>query len=140
MRPNSTVRGGGFVNEQKRLGRRAVAATLVLGQVLIGVPVTAAPAKPAPPPVKVNRTVPKVAPPPAMPIFSDAPSAQEITRARVFAEALVPVGGTPSPDENARLAATITAYLRSGATEDVSSFAGFLKAHPETPWRASILT
>src|SRR6185369_16462539 len=43
-------------------------------------------------------------PAPAALVFSGTPSRQEIFRARVFEEPLVPIGNEPSPPENASLA------------------------------------
>lgn len=105
------------------------------------VPAAAPKAAPAPaPPVRVNRTVPKVKPVPEYPLFSEHPSEQELFRARVFAEPLVPVGGRPNDDENRALADAVTAYLRSGDNESLKPFESFLGQHPDTPWKASLLT
>ena len=88
--------------------------------------------------VRVNRTVPRVAPPPALPVFSSAPTAEELTRVRVFAAPLVELG-IPTPAENADLAGLVTAYARGGRPDRVEPFAMFLERHPDTPWRASLV-
>src|SRR5438093_320441 len=53
------------------------------------------------PVVKVNRTVPEVEPPNTTLEFSASPTPQEIFRVRMFAEPLLPLGGDPTPAENA---------------------------------------
>jgi len=53
--------------------------------------------------VTVNRTTPQVDPPPAQPVFSDAPTDQEIFQERVFVEPLVPMEAS-TPEENRGLA------------------------------------
>jgi hypothetical protein len=66
-------------------------------------------------PVKVNRAVPKVSPPTSGLQFSAQPTPQEIFRALVFEEPLVPIGGEPSADENAALAAALLGYAKRSA-------------------------
>jgi RHS repeat-associated protein len=92
-----------------------------------------------PPKVKVNRTVPKVTPAPLRPAFSAEPTVEEIFRARVFEEPLVPVGAVPNPSETKALAAAINAYLDEGGGESLSAMRRFLEQHPSSPWRASVL-
>ena len=101
--------------------------------------VTAPTQSPAPPVVKVNRTVPRVTPPPAFPVFSEAPTDAEITRARVFPEPLLPIGAPAAPLENLALSRAITTYLHTGTSEDVAPFLNFLAQYRESPWRASLL-
>jgi RHS repeat-associated protein len=93
-----------------------------------------------PKPVTVNRTVPKVEPPRSGLTFSDQPTVQEISRARVFQEPLVPIGGTPSAAENSALAAALLGYAKRSGPNDFASLAAFLEQHPESPWRAALLT
>ena len=95
---------------------------------------------PPPPNVKVNRTVPKVTPVSAFPVFSEPPTDAEITRARVFEEPLVPMGGTATVDENRALSAALLAYLKKGVTEDLSQVEAFLDQYPNSAWRVSLLT
>src|SRR5690348_4902984 len=52
------------------------------------------------PVVHVNRTVPKVEPPKTRLEFSSKPTKDEIFRAHVFEEPLVPIGAEPSAAEN----------------------------------------
>ena len=65
-------------------------------------------------PVLVNKTVPNVTPPPALPRLPAFPTDAELSRARVFGEPLVPVGGTTTPEQNAALARALEAYLAGG--------------------------
>jgi RHS repeat-associated protein len=131
---------------------RILSVVLVAGQVLTAIPVLAAPAAPtpaspttpstpppAPPQVTVNRTVPKVTAPPAEPQFSDAPTVEEIFRARVFAEPLVPIGGEPTPGENRVLAQALLAFHHTGGTAWESTLGPFLLEHPTSAWRPSLL-
>jgi len=122
---------------------RAVARAVVPGQVLLSVLIASASAvdkdqTPAPP--KVNRTVPKVTPPPAMPVFSAQPTEEEIFRARVFEEPLVPLRTRPSPEENKALSQVLMSYLTLGRDQGPPALEAFLEAHPVSPWRASLLT
>lgn len=128
---------------------RAVAWTLVPAQVLLAVPVHASnraqsqdeKSRSTPPPkVKVNRTVPKVTPPPAVPLFSPQPTEGELFRARVFEEPLLPVGGSTTAAENRDLAAALSSYLQAGSSENLTAVEAFLESHPSSAWRASLLT
>ena len=92
---------------------------------------------PAPAP---NRTPPKVVAFKAELAFPAEPGPQDIFRARVFEEPLVPVGGEPSSAENAALAAALVGYSERSGPDDFSSLTGFLEAHPKSPWSAALLT
>jgi RHS repeat-associated protein len=101
------------------------------------------PANGASPPVArvtPNRTVPPVAPPKTVLELSANPTTQELFRARVLEEPLVPVGGEPTPAENAALAAALLAYAKRGGLDDSSSLTGFLATYPTSPWRAALHT
>ena len=91
-------------------------------------------------PAKVNRTVPQVAPPKAGLEFSARPTTQEIFRARVFEEPLVPIGGEPTGDENAALVAALLGYAKRSGPDDFASLTAFMDKHPKSPWRAALLT
>ncbi|MBI3867394.1 MAG: hypothetical protein HY299_02600 [Verrucomicrobia bacterium] len=91
-------------------------------------------------PTRVNRTLPKVQPPKTELEFSANPTTQEIFRARVFEEPLVPIGGEPSGEENAALAAALLGYAKRSSPDDFASLTGFLERHPQSPWRAGLLT
>ena len=107
---------------------RAVIAVVTAGQVLLAVPMparatTVAPTPeivvtppPEPPQVTVNRTVPTVTAPPSEPLFSATPTVEEIFRARIFGEPLVPMG-EPSAEENRALAQALLTFHRGGATD-----------------------
>jgi len=97
-------------------------------------------AQASPPPPKVNRELPTVAPPGVALEFTDHPTVQEIFRARVFEEPLVPIGGEPSAEENAALAAALLSYAHRGGPDDFVSLTDFLDQHPRSPWRAALLT
>ena len=72
--------------------------------------------------------------------FPANPTAIDFFRAHVFEEPLVPVGGQPSPAENAALAAALEGYAQRSGPDDFSSLTGFLKSRPTSPWCASLLT
>ena len=67
-------------------------------------------------------------------------SAKAITQRRVFQEPLVPVGGRPSEGENADLSRALDVYLGKGDARAVAPLTAFLAAHPDSPWRASVLS
>ncbi len=96
------------------------------------------PSPPPPPKVKVNRSVPQVAPPPVLPSFSEHPTDTEIFRARVFQEPLVPNGQT-TVAENQALAGALMAYLKAASREETSAIESYLATNPESPWTASVL-
>jgi YD repeat-containing protein len=91
-------------------------------------------------PVQVNRTVPAVEPPKTGLGFPANPTVQELSRARVFEEPLVPIGGEPTPAENAALAAALLGYAKRSGPDDFASLTGFLEDHPQSPWGAALLT
>jgi RHS repeat-associated protein len=91
-------------------------------------------------PMKVNRTVPNVKPPKAALEFSANPTAQEIFRARVFEEPLVPIGGEPTAEENAALAAALLGYAKRSGPDDFAGLTDFLEKYAQSPWRAALLT
>jgi RHS repeat-associated protein len=72
--------------------------------------------------------------------FPAEPTPEEIFRARVFEEPLVPVGGNPSPAENAALAAALVSYSKRSGPDEFSSLSGFLDTYPQSPWAAALLT
>jgi YD repeat-containing protein len=132
---------------------RSLIRPLIAAQVLLGIPVAAAapvaapsPLFPAvvdsppaqPPQVTVNRTVPKVSPPPPTPVFSEAPTREEIFRARVFPEPVVPVGGEPTTIEN-RAVANLLTELHRGTPRWRELVARFLMTHRTSPWTPSLL-
>ena len=58
-------------------------------------------------------------------------------RARLFPEAVAPVGRTPSPEENQALAKAMRAFAASGNLQDLDQF---LATSSGSPWRVSFLT
>ncbi len=82
--------------------------------------------------VTPNRTLPKVSPPKTGLEFSANPTTQEIFRARVFEEPLVPIGGEPDAAENAALAAALLGYAKRSGPDDFASLTGFLEKHPKS--------
>ena len=72
--------------------------------------------------------------------FSPNPTEQEIFRAHVFPEPLVPIGGQPTAAENAALVAALRSYAQRSGPDDFSSLTDFLNRHPGSPWAASLLT
>ena len=130
---------------QHSLPKRAIAATLAIFQVWLVAPIEDVSAAiraelQKPTPIRANRTVPPVTPVSAFPVFSGPPTNEEISRARVFEEPLIPMSGEASEAANIHLANAITAYLRSGNSEDLTPIETFLVAHPNSVWRGSLLT
>jgi RHS repeat-associated protein len=143
----------------REIGKRLVIGYCVLAQVAIGFaaaspdnggatirvaksnqPPPSSSADAPAPPVKVNRTIPRVEPPKPTLEFSASPTPQELFRARIFEEPLVPVGGEPTATENAALAAALLGYSNRSSPDDFSSLTGFLEKHPKSPWNAALLT
>src|SRR6266511_519658 len=132
---------------------RAMVRVLVASQLLSGVPALAAPqdrpraseqapppeTRKAEPPRAPNRTVPKVDPPPTVFSLSASPSDAELTRARIFAEPLVPMPHGTTPAENRALARAIDEYAQIGQSEMVAPLLTFLAQYPQSAWRPSLL-
>jgi RHS repeat-associated protein len=89
--------------------------------------------------VKANKSQPNVEPHPTRPVFSRYPSVKEIHSAPVFGEPLVPIGGTPTNDENLAVASALDAFAKRSADEDTLPLTGYLNAHPLSPWSPSLL-
>ncbi len=87
---------------------------------------------------KVNRKVPKVAPPKAL-AFSKDPKDSEFAAVHVFSEPLLPIGGKTSSPENKALAAAISAFGKASNPENTAPLTGFLYEFPRSAWRASLL-
>jgi RHS repeat-associated protein len=143
------------LHPRSRTGRlaRLVAGILLPAQLLLCVPApmfassraargpeprSAEPAKA--PAVNVNRSVPAVKPAPSYPLYSTKPTTDEIRRARVFGEPIVPVGAAPSDDDNKEVAAGLDAFLRAAGDKDQLGALERLDARqPNSPYRASLL-
>ena len=87
-----------------------------------------------------KQTAPKAAPPGGALRFSPDPTREEIFRARVFEEPLVPIGGIPSAEENRALAAALEQYAQRPTADEFAALTHFLKRHPQSPWGAALLT
>jgi len=72
--------------------------------------------------------------------FVVPPTTGAIRCARVFEDALVPVNGVPTDEENATLARAIERYHANGKTEEVEPFVAFLERFPDSPWSPSLRT
>jgi YD repeat-containing protein len=88
--------------------------------------------------VKINRTVPTVAPPTAL-SFSNQPKDSEFETIHVFLEPLLPIGGKTSAAENKAFANAITAFSAGANPERTEALTCFLEQFPSSPWRASLL-
>lgn len=58
----------------------------------------------------------------------------------LFGERLVPLGAATTPAENRALASAIAAYFDRDDRYNTGELEAFLRDHPTTPWRASLLT
>ena len=90
---------------------------------------------------QVNRTVPRVDPPPADMSFSSPPSNANFLHTGLFSEPLVPVAAT-NARENGDLVQALQAYRdatrQSGANDAVEPLLAFLAAHPASPWKPAL--
>jgi RHS repeat-associated protein len=94
----------------------------------------------SPPAVQVNRTIPaSAARAPRGVTLSAQPTEEELFRAAVLPEPLVPVGRKPTVEENSALARALEQYLKRTNPEDVSDLDRFLQNHPDSPWRVAVL-
>jgi RHS repeat-associated protein len=73
-------------------------------------------------------------------MLSVNPTRQEIFRARIFEEPLVPIGGEPAEAENAALATALGRYSRRSGPDDFSGLTGFLNSQPHSRWNPALLT
>jgi RHS repeat-associated protein len=74
------------------------------------------------------------------PQFSANPTTEELFRAHVFQEPLVPVGSSPSLAENAALADALQNYATRSGPDDFSALTDFLKEYPDSSWDAALQT
>jgi RHS repeat-associated protein len=80
---------------------------------------------------KVNIVAPKSS-------LSKDPTDEEISRARVFLEPLVPMSSAPVTGENQALAAALLSFAPKKNTDDVSDLTQFIAAFPHSRWRPSL--
>lgn len=121
---------------------RWLAGFLAFAQGALAIPLAAEPSlMPAMEPLSIEpvQTPPSVPPPPPTVVIPDQPTDQELFSARLFAEPLVPVGGTTTLAHNASLASALKAYRDLGAGEAVAPLRQFLQGSGSSPWRASLL-
>jgi hypothetical protein len=93
---------------------------------------------PSAPEVTVNRTVPDVQPPSTELQFSNNPTDEEISRARVFDEPIVSIGKNSSSTENADLAQALLKYRDRQDSDDASAIENCLQTHPDSPHYISL--
>src|SRR4051812_13685381 len=70
------------------------------------------------------------------PKFSDPPTDDELLRAGLYGQQLIPVGPT-SPDENREIAGLLLEYNEAsqcGERDAVQPLAAFVAHHPSSPW------
>ena len=72
--------------------------------------------------------------------FPTRPTVEDMFRARIFEEPLVPMGADPTPEENADFAAALVGYAEGSSPDDFSALTAFLDAHPRSPWAGALLT
>lgn len=73
-------------------------------------------------------------------VLPETPTDEEVERALLFGERLVPLGVATTPAENRALASAIAAYFDRDDRFNTGELEAFLRDHPATPWRASLLT
>lgn len=66
--------------------------------------------------------------------ISAQPTENDIEHVRLFAEPLLAVGSSPSPQQNKELAAILERYSQRVAADDLSSLEQFTAAYPDSPW------
>jgi hypothetical protein len=89
-------------------------------------------------PVQVNKTVPNVSPPPQYPELSPIPTDEELFRARVFGEPLIPEEGRQNDAENQALGQAIATYLYGGDSEALEPLEGVVTSFPQSRWRVAV--
>jgi hypothetical protein len=72
-------------------------------------------------------------------VLTAEPTADELFRAAVLPEALVPVTGEPTPSDNRALAQALHQFSARQEPEDVSALMRFVERHPNSPWRVAVL-
>lgn len=70
--------------------------------------------------------------------FSQSPTDEEIYKARVFSEPLVPMNTNMLPAENQALAKSLLSFAAKKGQEDFSDLNSFLASHPQSRWKASL--
>ena len=89
--------------------------------------------------VRVNRTVPNVAPPATLDVaFGPAPTTEAIRDARIFPERLVPTA-EPTPEQNAVMARFLEAFARTTPERRLVLLQDAMRDWVGSPWRAALL-
>jgi hypothetical protein len=109
MKPALRQRDSVFFAEGQVAAARQSAARCAFGAWALCLPLLAA-AAPAP----------NIVTPPSVQTLPDTPTAQDLFRVRVFEEPLVPIGGEPTPAENAALATALKGYASLLAAPEVA--------------------
>jgi RHS repeat-associated protein len=89
--------------------------------------------------VTINRTKPAVETPSLDLRFSEQPTDEELSRARVFPVPLVPARTSGSPSENRDLARALKQFRDRTDADDASGLEDFLIRHPDSKWQVSLL-
>src|SRR5258708_1931066 len=149
-------RKGVLLTTNRSQTTRLIARTLVVSQLMAGLPVLAAPQDRAQPPQQAptttapadrpkdeahrppNRTVPTVTPPRTVASLSTTPSNAELSGTRIFSEPLIPMSRGTTAAENAALARAIGEYARTAQGEMVAPLLAFLVIYPQSAWKASL--
>jgi RHS repeat-associated protein len=92
------------------------------------------------PPNSETLPAPRFLSPNAGPEFSANQTPQDILHIRVFEELLIPIGGEPSPAENAALAEALRNFARRSDPDDFTSLTAFVERHPKSTWNTALLT
>jgi RHS repeat-associated protein len=87
---------------------------------------------------KVNRKIPRVAPPKGL-AFSKDPKDTEFAGVQILSEPLIPIGGKTTPAENKALAVAITSFSKAANPENTTPLTAFIDRFPQSAWRASLL-
>lgn len=87
--------------------------------------------------IQANRSVPAVTMPTAKFALAGPVTTASLRQVRLFPEPLVPVGDAPTASENEALANVLRAFAAAGNRGVLDAF---VKTHPDSPWRVSVLT
>jgi len=140
------------------VSRQTLVPWLVASQVLIGRPVAAQQSHVVPPAptisvaststtpqvaearkIESNRHVPNVTPPDLNVHFGDSPATGAITRAHILPQPMLPVGGTPSADDNRAIGSALEFYAGAGRVAGRARLEDFAQSQASSPWRASLM-
>jgi len=119
-----------------RLWGALFGATLLLAPLRSDEPLLPPDPESATPQIALSNPAP--APVPQLPSFSDQPTAEEITAARIFEEPLVFAGGEPTDEENFALANALEDFAARTRTDDFSALENYLQAGANEHWYGSV--